>query len=627
MREDSFDFVIVGSGAGGGPLAANLARAGHQVLLLEAGDDHECPYYDVPLLHARASEDEKMRWDFFVRHYDDESQQRRDSKFVEDHEGVLYPRGGTLGGSTAVSALVTVYPHNSDWDCIAEITGDDSWSAGHMRGYFERLERCSYTEPAEQIDAPEADGAEGDLARHGHEGWLDVGRANPAVGSREQQWLDLFEVMDQTSREKIGDTPGGLDYPLDPNDWRVVSERAEGMAFIPVAVGNGARNGSRERVLAAQQESPGRLTVQLGALVTRLLFDGDRTTGVEYLYGTHLYRADPRSREADSAPPVHTALADREVILSGGAFNTPQLLKLSGIGPRAELEALGIPVRVDAPGVGENLQDRYEVGVVNQMHQNFGIFAGADFDAPHDDGDTKDGDTAGDDPHFREWREQRDGIYSTNGSLAAYIERSTVAGEEPDLFVFALPTFFRGYYPGYSEEFTRHLNALTFAVLKAHTNNRAGRVTLRSTDPRDTPDIAFHYFEEGSDTSGEDLEAVVDGIELAREMSRGLDDLIDHELIPGAEAQTRDDLRRFVRDEAWGHHASCTVKIGADGDPTAVLDGDFRVRGVENLRVVDASVFPRIPGFFIASAVYMISEKASDVLIQQHASASTNPTR
>jgi choline dehydrogenase len=112
--ERHHDFIIVGSGAGGGPLAANLAEAGFTVLLLEAGTDHQCPYYDVPIMQARASEDAEMRWDFFVRHYSSDEHQRRDSKFVVSQDGVLYPRGATLGGSTAVSALVTVYPHNSD---------------------------------------------------------------------------------------------------------------------------------------------------------------------------------------------------------------------------------------------------------------------------------------------------------------------------------------------------------------------------------------------------------------------------------------------------------------------------------------------------------------------------------
>jgi choline dehydrogenase len=152
-------------------------------------------------------------------------------------------------------------------------------------------------------------------------------------------------------------------------------------------------------------------------------------------------------------------------------------------------------------------------------------------------------------------------------------------------------------------------------VLKAHTNNSAGTVTLRSADPLDTPDINFHYFTEGNDKSGDDLESVVTGVEFVRNMMEGYKDLVAEEEVPGTQVRTREQIREFIKDEAWGHHASCTCKIGTDKDPMAVLDGDFRVRGVRKLRVVDASAFPKIPGFFIVTPVYMISEKASDVIL------------
>jgi len=130
------------------------------------------------------------------------------------------------------------------------------------------------------------------------------------------------------------------------------------------------------------------------------------------------------------------------------------------------------------------------------------------------------------------------------------------------------------------------------------------------------PRIEFHYFGEGNDAGGDDLNAVVAGIEFVRDMNERLQrrGLIKTELVPGPAYDTAEKLRQFVQDEAWGHHASCTNKIGADDDPAAVLDSRFRVRGTQGLRIVDASAFPRIPGYFIVSAVYMISEKAAEVI-------------
>jgi choline dehydrogenase-like flavoprotein len=152
-------------------------------------------------------------------------------------------------------------------------------------------------------------------------------------------------------------------------------------------------------------------------------------------------------------------------------------------------------------------------------------------------------------------------------------------------------------------------------ILKAHTRNRKGQVTLRSADPRDTPRINFHYFEEGGD---EDLEAVVDGIQFVRNLTAKLQEqeLIVTEEIPGKDVQSVEDLKTFVRSQAWGHHASCTCAIGSR-EEGGVLDTNFRVHGTRGLRVVDASVFPRIPGFFIVSSIYMIGEKAADVILAE----------
>jgi choline dehydrogenase-like flavoprotein len=175
---------------------------------------------------------------------------------------------------------------------------------------------------------------------------------------------------------------------------------------------------------------------------------------------------------------------------------------------------------------------------------------------------------------------------------------------------------FDGYYPGYSRQFAEHLNYLTWAVLKAHTNNCAGEVTLRSADPRDTPDINFCYFQDGTPDQEQDLDSVVDGIRFVRKMTAHLESigLIAEEESPGKQVESSEDLRDYVRHTAWGHHASCSCPIGPR-EQNGVLTSDFRVHGTQGLRVVDASVFPRIPGFFIVSAVYMIGGKAADVIL------------
>ncbi|MGA8532429.1 MAG: GMC family oxidoreductase, partial [Acidobacteriaceae bacterium] len=156
-------------------------------------------------------------------------------------------------------------------------------------------------------------------------------------------------------------------------------------------------------------------------------------------------------------------------------------------------------------------------------------------------------------------------------------------------------------------------------ILKARTSN-TGTVGLRSGEPWDLPAINFQYFGDGARANDPDLDAVVAGVQFAREMNQRLqrDGLITSEETPGPAYASTEQLREFIRNEAWGHHASCTCKIGADNDPMSVLDSQLRVRGTTGLMVVDASVFPKIPGYFIVSAIYMVSEKAFD-LIQQSA--------
>ncbi|PYR70702.1 MAG: glucose-methanol-choline oxidoreductase [Acidobacteria bacterium] len=590
------DFVVVGSGAGGGTVAARLVEAGYSVVVLEAGGDPHGVEYTVPAFHPFATESEAMRWDFFVHHYSDSAKERLDPKYSEDQKGVWYPRAGTLGGCTAHNAMILVYPSNRDWDQLADLTGDPSWRAEKMRPYFERLENCRHRRVARVRHALGVN-----PSRHGFDGWLPTEKASPSEAIRDRKIRRLFAASIHNALKEVGmPTVSRLESLGDPNDWRVVSENEFGPCYTPMTTKNYQRVGARERLMQVKARYPDRLTMELDALATRVLFDEQkRAIGVEYLKGERLYQAHARPNGASG--DTRQVRARREVILAGGVFNSPQLLMLSGIGPAAQLRNHDIsPVHI-LERVGKNLQDRYEVAVVNRMAEPWDMLKGATFSER--------------DPQYAQWSAERRGVYTSNGVPLCVIARSTASQPSPDLFCYALLADFRGYQRGYSDVVRQHPNYLTWVVLKGHTNNTAGEVTLASRDPRVRPAINFKYFEEGSDSAGDDLTAVVNGISLVRRMTAGLRDPLQMvEEMPGSDYPSEDSLRDFVRRHAWGHHASCTCAIGPE-DRGGVLGGDFKVYGVRGLRVVDASVFPRVPGLFIVSAVYMIGEKAADVII------------
>jgi choline dehydrogenase len=617
MSDAAYEYVVVGSGPGGGTLAARLAEAGRRVLLLEAGGDpHELAGgdaigasnrlpadYDVPAFHAFSSENDAMAWRFFVGHHKDKRLEAADPNFVRDVDGrgvgFYYPRAGVLGGCSAHNAMIFVAPHDVDWDGIAGLTGDATWSAPHMRRYFKRVENCRYRLLQRWL------GKLGiNPSGHGWNGWLPTEVCVPMASLNDEN-LDalLIAALGEALKEdgtRWSRLRALFKGAFDSNDWRLAKRNDVGARFTPLTTDQHVRVGSRERVLDVQQRFPGRLTVQLNALAIRVLFDENhRALGVEYQQADRLYRAHSHARA--ETPRTEFARASREVILSGGVFNSPQLLMLSGIGPADHLEARGITSRIDLPGVGSNLQDRYEISVVNEMSfSKWSVYKGATFGT--------------DDPLYAQWRSGRAGVYATNGSVLTITHRSPSDALLPNLFCMALLARFEGYRPNYSEAFRTNLNYLTWVVLKAHTTNRGGTVRLRSADPRDTPDIEFNQFSDGGD---EDVDALVDGIRFVRRLTRKLkaQELIARETVPGDAIDSVDDLREFVRTHAWGHHACGTCAIGSIDDG-GVLSTDFKVHGTTGLRVVDASVFPRIPGFFIVSAIYMIAEKAADVILQ-----------
>lgn len=589
-----YDYVVVGAGAGGVPLAVRLAEAGHSVLVLEAGPATTDPdVYSVPAFHLFASSDPQMSWDFWVRHYSDAG--AHGSAFVPERDGVLYPRASTLGGCTAHHALLMLAPESADWDRIGRATGDPSWNALVMRRYQDRVREWLPVETSPAAILTE----DPTLARIVTAALVETGHLAPPASD-----VDV----------EHGTVGGTL---LDPNDPRGIEAYREGTFLVPQSSRDGKRYGTRERLLEAVPDLDGRLAVQTDALVERITFDTSgtvpRATGVDVVVAPYQYGASPLRRRLDAAARdrarVHVT-ARHEVVVATGAFNTPQLLMLSGVGPADHLREHDVPVVVDAPGVGGNLQDRYELTVVTEYARPFSVLDGKTYGQPGD-------------PGLVEWRSgDPNALYRSNGILVGIKRRVPGGSEHPELFVFGAPSNFTGYRPGFAEDGLRGGNHFNWAVIRGYQQSMDGTVRLRSADPTEPPAINFRYFDDGGDSPGvrQDLRAVREGLEEARRINatahrlRFGDAATDREVYPGS-AEHGAALDAVIRRDAWGHHASCTARMGRDDDPDAVLDSDFRVRGTRGLRVVDASVFPAIPALFPLMTIFAVSERAADRML------------
>ncbi|RFU75444.1 glucose-methanol-choline oxidoreductase [Trichoderma arundinaceum] len=613
-----YEYVVVGSGPGGGTLAANLARAGHSVFLIEAGGNTGTSLLeDVPAWADLAAETPGISWHFWVNHFQNETQARRDNKYTyrltngsyyvgldppKDAEplGIYYPRGATVGGSSQVNAMNMALPPDNDWLHIAELTGDRSWRPENMRKYFEELERNEYLDSVQP--------------GHGYRGYVSTSQNNytyitsrPGVSELFSQAVLENEGTEVESEQQLVDL-----LTRDINQIDTHRYEHPGVYGMPVHIDSRKRRSGawvrvNETLMAHKTDGSPLypLTLSTHSLATRVLFrkpNGAKGTpkayGVEYLVGEGLYAADSRYN-ASQTGQLKRVLASREVIVAGGAFNTPQILKLSGVGPQAELEKLRISVVADVPAVGNYMQDNYEGGVTVRANTPFenNPFANCRMDPSL---------PPSEDPCLQEWQTQGVGPYGEGGApLCIWFRSSVSENKDCDVFLFgAASAEFRGYFPGFSREVVPD-STFFWSMVKMQTGNMAGTVNLRSTNPRDTPIINFNFFEQQGDR---DLQALSEAAHMVMRVFNATGaPYTPFEVIeptPGI------DIKQAIKDRAFSHHVSSTCRMGPKGHKDYCVDSKFKVNGVDGLRVVDASVFPRTPGGFPVGPVFLISRKA-----------------
>ncbi|KAI9147977.1 Glucose-methanol-choline oxidoreductase [Paramyrothecium foliicola] len=572
---DVYDYIVVGSGPGGGPLAANLARNNYSVLLLEAGDSQPNNTNSYMVYNnTLAINDPLTRWDFFVTRdipeFEDEFEfttwrQPNGEYYVgleppagSERLGVYYPRAGTVGGCAMHNAAYVSLPAEADWQDIADMTGDESWEPSNMRQYLVRLERCNYL-------------ANGSTPSHGFNGYIDTSQGDVSWALNDSDITTLVRLASDTFEPPNGQSDVFEMLKRDINSDSPSRDDELGVFSVHTHSRNGVRSSPLQHIQATVSEGfP--LTLQEHTLVSKVLFSNctkgePRAIGVEFLRGQSLYSADPRHDPSNQGTPGR-AYAKREVIIAGGAFNSPQILKLSGIGPAEELQELGIAVVKDLPGVGSGMHDNYEAVLYGTFEK----------------------------PIVGFW----DMFYKTAAALRTR-----------DIHFYCGSLNFVGFFPGmpgWNE------NEHECGFMQLHPRNMNGTVKLRSTDPRAMPEIDLGFFRKGND---EDLESMVMAINFVRSFFTQVPNntFTEHRPCAAGVECTDDWQRHYLRAQAYSHHVSGTCAIGSDENPRAVLDSKFRVRGVQNLRVVDGSVFPVQPGELPSLPTYMISEKALDDIL------------
>ncbi len=527
----SYDYVIVGGGSAGCVLANRLSEDGAaSVLLIEAGGRDLHPFIHIPLGMGKMHERDMFNWG-----YRTEPEPNMNDREIEAM------RGKVLGGSSSINVMAYTRGNRGDYDRWAQ-KGALGWSYADVLPYFKRCETW------ERGENPWRGGA-------GPVGTEFAKTTDPVYDA----WLDAAKAAG---------------FPV-TDDYN--GRQQEGFGRGQYTIRGGYRSSSATAYLRPAKSRPN-LDVVTGALATRVLMQGTRATGVEYIKGI---------RETVRVN------ADREVILSGGAFNTPPLLMLSGIGPADHLRATGIKPVVDLP-VGKNLQDHLAV-IIFFERLNESVFR-------HD-------------MRFDRMAVSmlRAYFFGTGpgtvvpGGLHAFVKT------RPELAVPDIEFMFRGapadthlWFPGIRPAY---VDGYGIRPTLLHPDSR-GEILLRSSDPREAPRIAYNFF-----SAPNDLPRLREGFKRAREVAyqAPMDAYRGRETSPGDAVKTDAEIDAFIRKTAiTAHHPCGTCAMGTT--PDTVTDPELRVRGVEHLRVVDASVMPDLVSAHINACVLMIAEKASDMI-------------
>ncbi|MBV9096068.1 MAG: GMC family oxidoreductase N-terminal domain-containing protein [Streptosporangiaceae bacterium] len=534
----AYDYIIAGAGSAGCVLAARLsADSGVRVLLLEAGPADDAIEIRAPAALAR----------LFQTAYD------WNYRTVPQHyaagRSLYWPRGKVLGGSSSMNAMIYIRGHRADYDAWRDEYGCTGWGYADLMPYFRRAE----------------DNSRGASPYHGAGGPLAVTDARYKSASCEAFVAAAHEQGAAANDDFNGPRQDGV-------GWYQVTQRA------------GRRCSAATAYLHPAATRPN-LTVRTEALVTKVLIEGGRATGVHYL---------------DRGEPV-TARADAEVILCGGAVNSPQLLMLSGIGPADHLVDSGIAVAADSPGVGANLSDHPMLPVAWSTPRVRGLWE-------------KTGNAG-----VLRWQLTHRGPLASNIAEAGGFAHSAPGLPAPDIQLYALPAAFRD--QGLADPAER---AMTVLVGLVDVKSR-GRITLRSADPRHRPAIDPGYL---SDADSADARALVAGLKMAREFvtARPMATICDSELAPGVQVRSDAELLAYVQASiVTMYHPVGTCAIGPQSRQGSVVDPELRVHGVAGLRVADASVMPAAPRGNTNAPTIAIAERAADLIAGRAPLAAADP--